>query len=810
MTPLEAATGYKRRGWAVIPVPHQSKNPGYDGWQRSRFPEEDLPQYFNGQPQNIGVLMGEPSGWLVDVDLDHLRCVALADEVLPPTPAIFGRPGKPRSHRLYRVSGPIKSRRIKSKSAGTLVELRSTGGHTVAPHSTHESGEPIAWELGGEDAEPPLLDPAELMAAVERLGATVLIELGERSAPRPPKPPKPAPGPTKTEQKNAARITERVRMCVDAMVRMHMTDQNDGSGRLFAAACRVVEHDLDDAHGITAVRDFARRQPFPQEWSDEQIVARIRDAEDKTERGVIRKAGAEGKTKVLIDPDEHRAVSETVDALTVDKTIFQRGGALVRVIREASPPGAPIRRSAGTATIACLPQAALRERMTRFVQFTQRIRRGDVVVEVLAHPTQWLVGAVDARGEWPGIRTLAGVSDVPVLRPDGSLWQQAGYDEQTGVLYEPSAEFPPVPEDVTLDDASGALEQLLEIVHDFRFEGDDHRAAWLAGMLTPSARFAFDGPSPLFLIDANIRGAGKGLLAQTIGEVNLGREMPVSSYAHDPEEMRKKITSTALAGDRLVLLDNLEGTFGNDAIDRALTSTRWSDRILGKSQNVDLPLISVWYGTGNNVAVAADTTRRIIHVRLDVLSERPEERDGFRHPELITWIKQHRPRLLVAALTILRAYCNAGRPRQGLAPFGSFEGWSKLVREAVVWVGMPDPCNTRVKLAEHADTTADALGQLIAAWPGVVAPGNGIVVSELLNRLYAKPPAAFPPVDEGSNAMRAALENLVGCPPGRTPGPRQVGAKFRHFRRRPLGGFYIDTNPDEYDRNGAVWRLHNA
>jgi hypothetical protein len=96
--------------------------------------------------------------------------------------------------------------------------------------------------------------------------------------------------------------------------------------------------------------------------------------------------------------------------------------------------------------------------------------------------------------------------------------------------------------------------------------------------------------------------------------------MPVSSYAHDPDEMRKRITAIAIAGDRMVLLDNVEGAFGNDALDRALTTTRWKDRILGRSEEIDLPLLSSWYATGNNVSVASDTARRLIHIRLDVLN----------------------------------------------------------------------------------------------------------------------------------------------------------------------------------------------
>lgn len=814
MTPLEAAQDLYRRGMSVIPIPHMDKNPGYPAWQQTRLAEADLPARFNGKPQNIGVLLGEPSGWIVDVDLDHPRCVELADQYLPATPAVFGRPGKHRSHRIYRVSGPVATAKFKSKSHGMLVELRSTGMQTVFPPSTHETGEPITWEV--ENAEPALIDPEVLRAAVETLADAVKMELGEKAPPKPvasanppPHPPRPPSSsvPSPSTNRKTTPSQRRITACVAAMLRMHLIDHNDGSSRLFAAACRVVEHNLSDSEGISAIRDYARQQPFPKEWSDSDIEARLRDAEKKVQRGVIARATTEtGKAKVVIDTDEFRVASETISALATDDTIFHRGGVLVRVIHE-HPEGESIHRAAGTAAITFLPQAALRERMTKHIEFTQFVQRGQTAVEVLTHPTQWLVAAVDARGEWPGIRPLKGVSDVPVLRADGTLWQTRGYDEKTGVLYEPSAEFPTIDDEVNLDDADAALRELLDVVCDFQFESEDHRSAWLAGLLTPLARFAFDGPSPLFLIDANVRGAGKGLLAQTIGQIVLGREMPVSSYAHEPEEMRKKITAIAIAGDRMIHLDNLEGNFGNDALDRALTATRWKDRILGKSQEIDLPLIPVWYGTGNNVAVAADTTRRIIHVRLDVLDEKPEERTGFKHPELIAWIRQHRPRLLTCGLTILRAFCNAGMPRQNVSAFGSFEGWSRLVREAIVWIGQPDPCATRTRLAEQSDTTTEALGQLLAAWPEVDPLGTGIVVSELVARLYAK---EYAPRDEASNAMRAALENLVGCPPGKVPGPRQIGAKLKFYRRRNINGAYIDTNPNEPRRTGAVWRLHHA
>ena len=57
--------------------------------------------------------------------------------------------------------------------------------------------------------------------------------------------------------------------------------------------------------------------------------------------------------------------------------------------------------------------------------------------------------------------------------------------------------------------------------------------------------------------------------------------------------------------------------------------------------------------------------------------------------------------------------------------------------------------------------------------------------------------------------MRAALENLVGCPPGKSPTARQVGNKLRHYRRRVMGGKFIDTTATR-DGKGMVWRLSDA
>ena len=173
------------------------------------------------------------------------------------------------------------------------------------------------------------------------------------------------------------------------------------------------------------------------------------------------------------------------------------------------------------------------------------------------------------------------------------------------------------------------------------------------------------------------------------------------------------------------------------------------------------------------------------------------------------WISQNRPILLSSALTILSAFCKSRRSVTNLTPFGSFEGWSSLVREAVIWVGLPDPCKTRVKLAESSDTTADSLGQLIHAWKEYSPFGVGVVVTEMMARLYPVD-RQFAAVDESVKAMKAAIENLVVTSAGRPPTVRQVASRLKAFRRRVVGGHYLDIDLFCGRRNGAVWKLCKA
>lgn len=171
-TTVEHAREYTRRGWCVVPVPLGEKAPRVRGWQQLRLTEVDLPAYFDNRPTNIGVLLGEPSGNLVDVDLDCAEAVALASELLPRTGCVFGRASKRASHWLYRCRALPRTRPWKDVDGAVLVELRSTGAQTIVPPSTHPSGEAVTWE---RDDEPATVEPDDLLRAVGRLAAAALL-----------------------------------------------------------------------------------------------------------------------------------------------------------------------------------------------------------------------------------------------------------------------------------------------------------------------------------------------------------------------------------------------------------------------------------------------------------------------------------------------------------------------------------------------------------------------------------------------------------------------------------------------------------
>ena len=140
------------------------------------------------------------------------------------------------------------------------------------------------------------------------------------------------------------------------------------------------------------------------------------------------------------------------------------------------------------------------------------------------------------------------------MRPDGSLLVNPGYDDETGLLYLPSGDFPPILENPGQHQAELAVDELLYVVKDFPFASRDHQYACLAALITPLVIFAIEGPCPLFLVDANVPSAGENQTYRCHLHPRDRSKMARSRYQSDDVEMDKTLLSIAMAGDRLVLI----------------------------------------------------------------------------------------------------------------------------------------------------------------------------------------------------------------------------------------------------------------
>jgi len=283
--------------------------------------------------------------------------------------------------------------------------------------------------------------------------------------------------------------------------------------------------------------------------------------------------------------NEEKVLHSVLPELAKVNTIYQRGGALVHVVKEADTcPG--IMRQANSPTIAFLPEIGLRTKLSAICKFTENTEDGPRAVRV----PQWLTKAIHQLGEWHGVRRLESVVTYPVIRADGSIIENRGYDPKSGLFIDIEDGEIDVPKTITQADAVKAVETLRDLVCDFPFEAPEHFSSWLSLILTIISRFAFDGPAPLFVIDANTRGSGKTLLAELASIIVTGQDFARMTSPRDDEEIRKRITAIALRGDPVVLIDNVAGDLGSPSFDSALTSTSWSDRVLGQSEMTTLPL----------------------------------------------------------------------------------------------------------------------------------------------------------------------------------------------------------------------------
>jgi putative DNA primase/helicase len=280
------------------------------------------------------------------------------------------------------------------------------------------------------------------------------------------------------------------------------------------------------------------------------------------------------------------------------------------------------------------------------------------------------------------------------------------------------------------EDAERALALFDDLFSGFPLVTDVDCSVALASLLTCVLRGAFD-VAPMYLYRAHDAGVGKSLLADLMSTVARGRQCPVITNVESVDEMEKRLGALVLEGAPMISLDNCSGDIGGDLLCQMTERPVIRIRILGKSEAPECEWRGVLFGTGNNITLVGDMTRRGLIANLDPKRERPELRRFSFDP--IERVLNDRGAYIAAAITVARAYIAAGCPDVCKTPLGSYGGWTRFVRSPLVWLGRADPVNS-MERARQEDPERRALHSLIELWRDNLTVNMPYTANELVSR----------------------------------------------------------------------------
>lgn len=497
-----------------------------------------------------------------------------------------------------------------------------------------------------------------------------------------------------------------------------------------------------------------------------------------------------------IDSDDHRPVLDCdegdlhavtqeawklVAASNNPPTLFCRGNFPVRVERDDSD----------RCILMELGETRLRHelaRMTHCVK-TKFARNGHPLGREACRPPLDVVRNMlaAALSDIP-LPVLDAVIEVPTVSCHGQLVRTPGYDPMSQLLYAP---YDPaidlaIPDDPTHDDLTWARALIDELLANFPFSTEADRTNTIGCLLLAFVRPFIEDPTPLHLFEAPTPGTGKTLLADVVTYPAVGSHAGVIADARDDDEMRKRITARLREGCPVTLFDNITRPMDSGIVSAAITAKVWEDRRLGKNETLRIPVSTIWMMTANNPQLSLEIARRTVRIRLDSRRDRPWERDGFLHPNLLGWVHRERAALIRAALILIQRWLRAGQPTTTTKPLGSFEAWSRVIGGILQHSGYEDFMANRQDLYEEADA-------------------EGVIWRAFVGRWWA----TYQTQVVGTAELFPIAGEVDGFPLGKATTERgqktALGMQIRKRRDQVIGDVAIKAGPSS--NNAGQWRL---
>jgi hypothetical protein len=396
------------------------------------------------------------------------------------------------------------------------------------------------------------------------------------------------------------------------------------------------------------------------------------------------------------------------------------------------------------------------------------------------------------RGRY-GARPLRGIVRVPRIDDSGKIHFNSGYDTQSGLFHDRCPTFDS-PANPSLDTAREAAANVLLFPFS-KYQFDDPaggQALLLAAIFTAIER-PFLPVCPMFVVRSSMPGTGKGLIVRGLVRLAFDTAPVVITWGGSSEEFEKRLAALLLQTPAVLSIDNANGMqIKGDLIESIITEGRADIRPLGYSKIVRVRNRSFVTLTGNNPIITGDTARRILPIDILPRSADPErDRYPFNPAEII---QRRRTDFLMAAFTAMQAFRLAGMPRQGLPAVGSFDDWSRKVRDLVYWLtGYDVSEGFRRNKAEDPRRQADAsllaaLHQHFGTNPCKAA--DAIAVHKRVMN-HRRSPLTLPAPTQTEEALHEAIEDVLGS---RDANAKLFGYWARRVKGARVGGFILETN----------------
>jgi hypothetical protein len=422
----------------------------------------------------------------------------------------------------------------------------------------------------------------------------------------------------------------------------------------------------------------------------------------------------------IIKGEIHRIVDAAEHELAATNQYYQRGGIIVSVYTDPGTNETLIQEVSQPSLVRALSGVATWE------QFDARSKK-----MIRIDPPARHASILYDSNSYRHLPIINGIARQPYLRSDGSLMKEAGYDPDTGMFGVFDTRKFLIPDEPTWEEAELALIILNELLDEFWFATPTDRSAALSAMLTaairPSLAYAL-----MFHVRAHTVGSGKSYLCALITAFATPQRGTPTTFPADDEECRKLLLAEFLRSPAVIEFDNVTGDIlPHKTLCTALTSEYITGRILGLSKTATVSTRTLFISSGNNVSPIKDMTRRCISINLNPEVEIPAARI-FKRPNLITEVLQERERYVSAALTIIRAWIIAGKPRTPCKSLAGFGDWSDLCRQPLLQLKCADPASS-IFVAIKEDPDREQLGRLLTAWRAVF--GNvPAMVREAVNK----------------------------------------------------------------------------